>query len=360
MPTLIEFFEYTYRTRLAMGGVIGFIALIIAGVLYLTSAGDPDKLRKAKERFKAVFIGLLILYSAYLILVTINPSLVTIQLFDLSPVVFNPLEMPPETMVPNMLHRIREIAEKINEEIGPGIIDTADEIQSSALECSCIFARSSCMCTGGSDNDDCEAQGCYAGHGSHPCRDWEEIQENQKLIVAWKDELFYYKNKAIVEALDLANEIADVLEERENYYEERIAIETNPETIAYFQEQLAEVEQEIELKEELIEELTTLALLIPLTEDPVMTMAALPNRCVYDEEGSYGLENTCDGMCIGDCHDTFIGCQALPCIGLNPCPLIEIMAQNGFIRLAVSEVRDTAQEILGIINELINLKTIII
>jgi len=361
MPTIAEFFQSIYTSRLAMGGIIAFIALLIAGVLYLTSAGDPNKLREARERFKAVFIGLLILYSSYIILLTINPNLVSFEIPSLEEVVIDPEEGPPlEPIAPTLLERVQELARGIAQEAGPGIERSADRIQGSALECSCIFAQSSCMCTGGTDDDDCEAQGCYAGTGSHPCRDWEQIQENQRLIIAWRDELIYYKNRGIAEAQDLLREIEEILNPQINYFEDARDAEEDPELIGYYNNEIARLEQEKDLKEDIIEQVAILALLIDQIGAPAEELAALPNRCVYDDEGSYGLANTCDGMCIGDCHDTFIGCQSLPCIGLNPCPLIEIMAQNGFLRAISSPIIDAAEEILDDIDQLITLKTIFI
>lgn len=360
MPTIVEFFETIYRTRLAMGGVIGFIALIIAGVLYLTSAGDPEKLRKAKERFKAVFIGLLILYSAYLILLTINPNLVTFEMPSLEEINIESVERALEERVPTLLERVKELAKKIDDQAGPGIERAADRIQGSTLECGCWNAQSSCMCSGGDDSDSCEAQGCYIGPGSHPCRDWEEIQENQLLIIAWKDDLVYYKNRGLAEAKDLGMEIIEILNPQIDYFEEIRDAEEDPELIEYYNSKISKLEEEKDLKEDIIEELLELAILVELIKIPAEELAALPDKCIEDEEGTYGVENTCEGLCIGDCHDTFIGCQSLPCFGLNPCPVIDILAINAILQPLGSEIRNSAEEILEKIDQLIDLKTIFI
>jgi len=358
---MAEAFNNLYIYIVSIAGIIAFMVLIYTGILYVTSAGSPDKLKKARERFIAIFFGLAILFLSYIILGTINPNLVSFEIPSLDEVIINPIDQPPlEARVPTLLERVKELAEKIDEEAGPGVERAADEIQDSTLECGCWNAQSSCMCSGGSDNDDCEDQGCYIGPRSHPCRDWKQIQENQKLVVAWKDELVYYKNRGLAEAKDLEQEIEDALDPEIDYFEELRSAEEDPIIIQYYNEEIAKLEQEKDLKEDLIRRLRILALLVELIKVPAEELASLPNKCIEDEEGTYGVENTCEGTCIGDCHDTFTGCQPLPCVGLNPCPFLDILAANAILQPLGSEIRDNAEEILDIINQLINLKTIFI
>jgi len=56
-----------------------FIALIIAGFLYLTSVGDPGKMKDAKDRAIWAIGGLVLLLASWLILHTINPQLTTLR-----------------------------------------------------------------------------------------------------------------------------------------------------------------------------------------------------------------------------------------------------------------------------------------
>jgi len=73
---LPEYVKYIFSFGIIIFGLIVFGALIWGGVLYLTSAGQPTKLREAKDRIFSAFLGLVILLSSYLILTTINPQLV--------------------------------------------------------------------------------------------------------------------------------------------------------------------------------------------------------------------------------------------------------------------------------------------
>jgi len=75
---LVDFVEYCYRWGILLGGLAVFIALIVAGFKYLTSVGDPGKMKDARERIFAAIAGLILLLSTYLILNTINPELTTL------------------------------------------------------------------------------------------------------------------------------------------------------------------------------------------------------------------------------------------------------------------------------------------
>lgn len=51
----------------AIAGVIGVIVLIIAGITYVTSSGDPSKATKAKNRIVYTGVGLVIVLGAFAI-----------------------------------------------------------------------------------------------------------------------------------------------------------------------------------------------------------------------------------------------------------------------------------------------------
>ena len=76
---------YTYIISIA--GVIALIALITAGILYLTSSGEPEKLSRARKQILAAFLGIVILFSSYLILRTINPELVGFKMPKLKDII---------------------------------------------------------------------------------------------------------------------------------------------------------------------------------------------------------------------------------------------------------------------------------
>lgn len=83
--TLTELSRYLYEWGIALGGLAAFIALLIAGFLYLTSVGDPQKLADARGRIIWALAGLVLLFAAWLILNTINPDLTRPRLEELLP-----------------------------------------------------------------------------------------------------------------------------------------------------------------------------------------------------------------------------------------------------------------------------------
>lgn len=77
--TITDLVAYLYEWGIALGGLIAFIALLIAGFNYLTSVGDPSKMKDSIERIKSAIFGLILLLSAFLILNTINPELTVLR-----------------------------------------------------------------------------------------------------------------------------------------------------------------------------------------------------------------------------------------------------------------------------------------
>jgi Type IV secretion system pilin len=75
-----------YQFALMIGGVLAFGVVVYGGVKYMMSAGNPSGQSDAKEWIWGALLGLLLLAGAYLILNTINPALVHLQLPTLAPI----------------------------------------------------------------------------------------------------------------------------------------------------------------------------------------------------------------------------------------------------------------------------------
>jgi hypothetical protein len=69
--------EDFYRWAFGVAGVVAFGVLIYGGILYISSAGNASKQGDAKEWIKAAISGLFLLLTAYIILYTINPCIVS-------------------------------------------------------------------------------------------------------------------------------------------------------------------------------------------------------------------------------------------------------------------------------------------
>lgn len=65
-----------YTWSLTVVGILAFFQIIYAGVMYLTAAGNASRISQAKSKIFKSILGIIILFSSYLILYTINPDLV--------------------------------------------------------------------------------------------------------------------------------------------------------------------------------------------------------------------------------------------------------------------------------------------
>ncbi len=71
---LPDYIRYIFQLSLFIGALITFGSLIYGGVRYLTSAGSPSVQKDAQSQISAGILGLIILFTAYIILNTINPQ----------------------------------------------------------------------------------------------------------------------------------------------------------------------------------------------------------------------------------------------------------------------------------------------
>ncbi len=365
MQPITTAFQHFYNYLISIAGIIALAALIVGGILYLTSAGKPEQIDRAKKQILGAFLGIIILFSSYLILRTINPELVKLNLPQLQQVVFSPLQVkPPETKVPELLGRVQEIAKQLKEKVIPGIKNSIQNIKNLTDKCDCENTHSLCYCAGGSSDSPCQARYCYAGPGFQPCPDETEIKENQKNIIAWKDEILYYKNRALAETDDLKDETTKVLDEKIRYYTEVKATETDARAIKDFEDRIIKLEKEKSLKETLGAKLKELADLIGKISDPASELGQLPDKCLSNVEhlDDKGNPDICKPGCKSGakCHDYKEGCQPDKCSGGNPCPTSDIQDNLKNIQNLNPQITSVCDEILDIIKEIINLKTITI
>lgn len=86
--------RYFYYAFVILGGVVGFIGIIIGGIKRLTSAGNPTVISQSKRQIWASFLGLLIILFSWLILYTLDPQLVIFPFFE-EAIAFPPIEGQP-------------------------------------------------------------------------------------------------------------------------------------------------------------------------------------------------------------------------------------------------------------------------
>jgi hypothetical protein len=92
----VYFVKYLFNLIIWASGIIFLGASISAGLQYLISSGKPEKIISAKEQLTAVFWGLLILLSSYLLLGTISPQFTKLKIPVLKqPGIVKQPEIPP-------------------------------------------------------------------------------------------------------------------------------------------------------------------------------------------------------------------------------------------------------------------------
>ncbi len=85
-PDLPQYISTIFKLVMGIAGTIAVLALVIGSVRYMTSAGNAEAKSDAKKRILGAIFGIILLLSSYLILRTINPQLIELELTPLSEV----------------------------------------------------------------------------------------------------------------------------------------------------------------------------------------------------------------------------------------------------------------------------------
>jgi hypothetical protein len=94
-----EYVKYIFTFSILVVGLVAFGSLVLGGMRYLSSAGDPSKMRDAREQILSAVLGIIILLSSYLILYNINPYLINIEITPLGEI--EEPEKPPPFEIEN-------------------------------------------------------------------------------------------------------------------------------------------------------------------------------------------------------------------------------------------------------------------
>lgn len=74
-----SYLQALFPFLLSIAAGLAFVMIVVGGILYMTSAGNPGAISSARDRIKAALIGLLIAVSSYLIINAINPNLLSLD-----------------------------------------------------------------------------------------------------------------------------------------------------------------------------------------------------------------------------------------------------------------------------------------
>lgn len=78
-PNMPRCINQIYRWSLGVVGILAILMVVYGGYLVMLSAGNAEQATKGKEMIFSAIVGMLILFTAYLILNTINPDLVRLE-----------------------------------------------------------------------------------------------------------------------------------------------------------------------------------------------------------------------------------------------------------------------------------------
>ncbi len=78
-----EYIKAIYNYLLAIVGLLAAIVLMVSGIVWLTAAGNTERISQAKNWMMGSFTGLILALSSFLLLKLINPNLVNFQIQEI-------------------------------------------------------------------------------------------------------------------------------------------------------------------------------------------------------------------------------------------------------------------------------------
>lgn len=81
--SLSEYISWAFRAVLALAGFLSVLMITIGGVQYIASGASVSNRDEAKDRITNAIYGLVLAFASYLLLQTINPQLVNVNLDEL-------------------------------------------------------------------------------------------------------------------------------------------------------------------------------------------------------------------------------------------------------------------------------------
>ena len=80
--TLTELTKYSYEWAITLGILAFFVSIVINGVRYMTSTGDPSKTSASRKKIQSSAAGLALLLGSWVLLSFLNPRLTTLFIPD--------------------------------------------------------------------------------------------------------------------------------------------------------------------------------------------------------------------------------------------------------------------------------------
>jgi len=83
---LTTYIREIYAFGIGAGAFLAVVMVMWGGFLYITASGISAQAEKGKEAIKMAFLGLIILFTSYIMLQTINPALIALKFPPIAPI----------------------------------------------------------------------------------------------------------------------------------------------------------------------------------------------------------------------------------------------------------------------------------
>ncbi|MCX7589849.1 MAG: pilin [Patescibacteria group bacterium] len=91
-----------YEFLLIISGFLAFATIVYGGIQRILNANNPSKISDANERIKSAFLGILLLFGAYILLRLVNPNLVNLKLPELEEIKVEQEKVSANTQATNV------------------------------------------------------------------------------------------------------------------------------------------------------------------------------------------------------------------------------------------------------------------
>ncbi len=86
-----------YTLSLGLGALLALLMIVLAGYRYMTAQGNSQQVENAKDSFTSAFIGLIIIFVAFILLFLINPDLTSFSDLPIPPIPAQPVSTATST-----------------------------------------------------------------------------------------------------------------------------------------------------------------------------------------------------------------------------------------------------------------------
>ncbi|MDP3963035.1 MAG: hypothetical protein Q8Q39_00910 [bacterium] len=149
--TLAELVRFIYRWMTRIVAIAAFIMLVVGGMQYVFSGGNQSKASDAKDQIVHALLGLAVVLASYLILNTINPSLVNFGSTELPntnlPVSQN-FDAPPESQSEGRCFDTSELGSAACRALGGNWQPLADGCAGQSCQAGGSSGEICCSCAG--------------------------------------------------------------------------------------------------------------------------------------------------------------------------------------------------------------------